>query len=109
MLKSGEYAPELVNKSKIEAIDAELAELMVKFEQLPGKESKLENLFQVENAKQQELERILKDVQDRLKVIELKSKNYKTELDSVKRDLKNIEKVRQRLEADRKQLATGVR
>ena len=109
MLKSGEYAPELVNKAKIEAIDAELAELAKKIEGLPEKQTKWENLYQVEDAKKQELERILKDVQDRLKVIELKSSNFKTELDSVKRELKNSEKIRQRLEADRKQLATGVR
>ena len=109
MLKTGEYAPELVNQAKIESIDAELAELDTKLEELPEKENRWEKLYEVENAKQQELERILKDVQDRLKVIELKSKNYKSELDSVRGDLKNIEKVRQRLEADRKQLATGVR
>jgi serine protease Do len=109
MLKTGEYAPELVNKAKIESIEAELAALAAKIKQLPEKQNKWENLYQVENAKQQELDRILKDVQDRLKVIELKSKSFKTELDSVKRELKNSEKVRQRLEADRKQLATGVR
>ena len=109
MLKTGEYAPELVNRAKIESIDAELAELNTKLQELPEKENRWEKLYEVESAKQEELERILNDVQDRLKVIELKSKNYKSELDSVKRDLKNIEKVRQRLEADRKQLATGVR
>lgn len=109
MLKSGEYAPELVNKAKIESIESELAELASKFELLPEKRNKWENLYNVENAKQQELERILKDVQDRLKVIELKSKNFKTELDSVERELKNSEKIRQRLEADLKRLATGVR
>ncbi len=109
MLKTGEYAPELVNKAKIESIEAELAELAAKLKLLPDKQNKWENLYQVENAKQQELDRILKDVQDRLKVIELKSKSFKTELDSVKRELKNSEKIRQRLEADHKQLATGVR
>lgn len=109
MLKSGEYAPELVNKAKIESIEAELAELASKFEVLPKKRNKWESLYKVENARQEELERSIEGLQDRLKVIELKSKNYKTELDSVERELKNGEKIRQRLEADLKQLATGVR
>ncbi len=109
LLKTGELVPALVNQARLAEIDKELAELTSRMAGLPSKKSALETQFQVEKAKQEELEKILKDVQDRLKVIDLKSKNFGTELDSVKNELKTSEKTRQRLEADRKQLSTGVR
>ncbi len=109
LLKTGELVPALVNQARLAEIDKELAELTTKMAGLPAKKSALETQYQIEKAKQEELEKILKDVQDRLKVIDLKSKNFGTELDSVKDELKTSEKARQRLEADRKQLSTGVR
>lgn len=109
LLETGELAPEIVNKTRLAEIDIELNELATKIVQLPEKKNALETQYQVEKAKQEELEKILNDVQDRLKVIELKSKNFGTELDSVKNELKTIEKTRQRLEADRKHLSTGLR
>ena len=108
-LASGELSPELVNKERIAEIDAELADLNTKMESLPDRKRTLDTQYQVEKAKQEELEKILKEVQDRLKVIQLKTENFRTELDSVSRDIKNIEKVRQQLEADRKELSTGLR
>lgn len=108
-LKSGNLAPEVVNKSKIESIDAELKEIDAKLGKLPDSKIDLERKYNVEKARLEELEKSMEDLKERMKVIDEKATEYKSELDSVKRELRNIERVRQRLEADRKQLATGSR
>jgi serine protease Do len=108
-LKSGKLAPAVVNKAKIEAIDAELSEIVVTLGKLPETRTDLEKKYNVEKARMEELEKTMKDLKDRIKVIEEKATEYKSELDSVSKELRSIEKLRDRLEADRKQLATGSR
>jgi serine protease Do len=108
-LKSGELSPEIVNKAKIDAIDAELKEIETKLGKLPENKIDLERKYNVEKARLEELEKSMEDLKSRMSVIDEKATEYKTELDSVRKELRNIERVRQRLEADRKQLATGSR
>ena len=109
MLKSGQLSPAIINQQKIADIDAQLAELTRKIGNLPERKNSLTTKHEVEKAKKAELEKILKDVQDRLKVIELKSETFEKELDSVTKDMKNFESTRKRLENDRKRLSTGLR
>lgn len=108
-LKSGELAPAVVNKQKIEAIDVELKELAEKLEKLPGSKIELERKYNVEKARIEEIEKSIADLQERMKVIDEKASDFKSELDSVRKELRLTERTRQRLEADRKQLATGSR
>jgi len=108
-LKTGDFAPEVVNKEAIERISSELEEMSEKYGHLPDKKTVLERKYNVEKARMDELNKTMSDLRNRLKVIEAKSKNYRTELDSVRKELRNIEKNRQRLEADREQLRTGSR
>jgi S1-C subfamily serine protease len=108
-LKTGEFAPALVNKAKIEEIDAELKELDVKLGKLPKSKSALEKKYSVEKARMEELEKTMKALKERLESIENKATEYKTDLDAITKELRTAEKTRQRLEADRKQLATGSR
>jgi serine protease Do len=108
-LKTGEFAPEVVNKEAIEAISTELLELDAKFSNLPDKKSVLENKYNQEKARMEELNKTMSDLRSRLKIIEKKSKTYGSELKSVRGQIRSIEKNRQRLEADREQLRTGSR
>lgn len=109
MLKTGEYAPAIVNRDAIQAIDQELEELVSKLGSLPSKKSVLDNRYQREKGRVEELERSIKEMQARLKSIKAAAIEKKKELDVVRRELFNIEKTRKRLESDRRQLATGSR
>ena len=109
LLKTGDLAPEVVNKAKIEQIDLELAEIQTKLGNLPDKKTVLERKYNVEKARMDEVRKTVEELNKRLKVIEVKSKNYKTELDTVRKELRGIEKIRRRLEADRMLLRTGSR
>ena len=109
MLKTGDYAPAVVNKEAIVAISAELLDMDAKFSHLPDKKTVLENKYNQEKARSEELNKTLSDLRARLKVIEKRSKTYGDDLTSVRNQIRNIKKNRQRLEADREQLRTGSR
>ena len=64
LLKTGDLAPEIVNKQRIAEIDAELEDIRAKLGHLPDKKATLESKYQIENAKKEELERALKGLED---------------------------------------------
>ena len=109
LLKTGELSPEVVNKAKIEQINAELKEIDSLLGHLPDKKQLLERKYNVEKARMEELNKSMEELKNRLKVIEEKSQRYKKELDSVRKELRGIQKTRKRLESDREQLRTGSR
>jgi serine protease Do len=109
LLKTGDLAPEVVNKEAIEKISAELEDMNTKYGYLPGKKAVLERKYNAEKARMDELNKSVAELKKRLKLIEEKSNNYNAELTAVRKQIINIEKTRQRLEADREQLRNGSR
>ena len=108
-LKTGDKAPEKVNKAEIESISIELKEMDEKYSHLPNKKTVLDQKYNQERARVEELNKSISDLKKRLKVIEEKKAVYGTELKDLKSQISTIEKTRQRLEADRQQLRTGSR
>jgi S1-C subfamily serine protease len=116
MLKSGELAPQVVNKERLIEIDQELADIANRQTRLPSKKEAFERKLAIEEARLDEVEKSLAEAkklltiaQNRMKATKLKTDSYRTEFNSIKKELEDVEKLRQRLEADRRQLATGVR
>jgi serine protease Do len=107
-LKSGKLAPELVNRQRIIEIDSELAEISKKLAELPEKKIDLELRYKVEQAKKIELEKMLKEIEDRLESVNEDHDKYKSEFYSARDDLEKLEKDRQKLKETRTKLATGV-
>ena len=65
--------------------------------------------YNQERARVEELNKSISDLKKRLKVIEEKKAVYGKDLKSLKGQITNIEKTRQRLEADLEQLRIGSR
>lgn len=109
LMRTGKLAPEVVNKEAIVRIDRELKELTTKYGDLPEKKDVLERRYNLENARKDELNKTIADLRKRLKLIEERSNQRKTELGALRKQIDGIERNRQRLEADREQLRTGSR
>ncbi len=116
VLKSGELAPQVVNKERLIEIDQELADISKRQARLPSKKETFERSYAIEKARFDEVQKSLNEAkkllavaQNRMDAAKLKTDSYKAEFDSIVEELKNVEKLRQRLEADKRQLATGVR
>ena len=109
MLKTGDYSPAKVNKVDIEKIDLELGELAERVGTLPEKRGVLQRKYGAERARLDEIERQIRELQTRLKVVKKRHDELKEEYDEVDDKLAIIEKTRRKLEADRKQMATGAR
>ena len=108
-LKTGDKSPEKVNKAEIASITSELSEMDEKYSHLPNKKTVLEQKYNQERARVEELNKSISDLKKRLKVIEEKKAVYGKDLKSLKGQITNIEKTRQRLEADLEQLRIGSR
>ncbi len=76
---------------------------------MPNKKTVLEQKYNQERARVEELNKSMSDLKKRLKVIEEKKAVYGKDLKSLKGQITNIEKTRQRLEADLEQLRIGSR
>ncbi len=107
MLKTGELAPAVVNADKIAAIEAELKEMADQLDILPEKKTVLNNRFNAERAREQEIDRMLKELQSRKDEVAKKVTELKDELDAVRKKLRSGTKVREKLEKDLEQLKTG--
>ncbi len=115
LLKTGDYAPLIVNRVRLAEIDRELTEIEQLERELPEKKNTLEKRFSIEDARREELEKAktelekaLAEIDNRLKVLGEKSSGFKRELDSATSKLDSLEKRRQFLEFEKKKLATGV-
>ena len=108
-LKTGEKAPEKVNAAEIASISRELAEMDEKHSDLPNKKSVLEQKYNQERARVEELNKSISDLKKRLKVIEEKKAVFGNDLKELKKEMSTIEKTRQRLEADLEKLRIGSR
>ena len=108
-LKTGDYLPAVVNKREIEERAADLEELVAKIGDLPDKKRILERKYSVERARKQEIERMIEELQERLKDITKRTNEERKELDSVRQSLRVLEKNQDNLEKELKELRTGSR
>ena len=108
-LKTGKMMPAVVNKEKIERIDAELKALIVKNGEITESQNKLTMKFETQKAREEELAKMMKDIESRLAELKKSSDESEEELKSLKAEMAKGEKTQERLEADRRRLATGIR
>ena len=108
-LKTGDYSPAVVNKLEIEERTADLEELIAKIGNLPEKKRVLERKYSVERARKDELERMIDELQDRLKLVTERTSKERKELDTVRKNLRVLEKNQDNLEKELKELRTGSR
>ncbi len=108
-LKTGKMLPAVVNKEKIERIDAELVTLNSKDKEVTESQNKLQMKVETQKAREEELAKMMKDIENRLSELKNSSDESEKELKALKAAIEKSQKSRERLEADRKRLATGVR
>lgn len=127
-LKTGELAPALVNKVKIEEIEAELVSIEKAIGKLPEKKNVLNVRYNSERARLSELEKFSKDYKSRVEEMEKLMTDYKTQLkeleerklavqknakglkrdlDTVHGELRSSKKVKAKLKKDLENLKTG--
>lgn len=127
-LKTGKLAPALVNKVKIEEIEAELVSIQKAIGKLPEKKNVLNVRYNSERARLSELEKFskdyksrveeleklmtdyksrLKELEDRKLAVQKNAKGLKRDLDTVHGELRSSEKVKSKLEKDLENLKTG--
>jgi hypothetical protein len=107
MLRSGELAPLVIHKTEIERIQARLAEINGELENLPEKQSALNDSLSQDNARAEELRGVANDLQARIdKLNETKSK-IESELKEANANASQLQKEKERLESDLQKLTTG--
>lgn len=128
LLKSGDLSPAVVNKAKIEILEAELKDIDKNIGRLPMKKNVLNIRYNKEKARLEELSRFEDDYDSRIEELETMLKEYreraeevkerkkdvakktdelKDELSEVKDKLKAQEQVKKKLEEDLEGLKTG--
>lgn len=108
-LKTGNLAPEIVNKEAIQKIDLELEELTERLGNIPDRVAEMERKLEVEQIRRDELSQIMSDLRERLKRQDEQLARQRKSLSGLKGELKQAEQVRKRLNDDRKLLSTGRR
>jgi serine protease Do len=115
LLKSGELAPAKVNQTRLADLEKELEEVNTKLKAIPETTS-LENKLLVERARKEELDRAkvemqkaLEELENRIRVVEMKKGNFENELKSIKNERNSLDRKKFGLERERKSLSTGVR
>ena len=108
-LKTGDYSPAVVNKREIEERAADLEELIAKIGDLPEKKRILERKYSVERARKQEIERMIKELEERLEAVTERTNDERKELDSVRQSLRVLQKNQDNLKKELKELRTGSR
>ena len=108
-LKTGNLAPEIVNKQAIEKIDLELEELADRLGSIPDRVAEVERKLEADKIRLDEANQMLNLAKERVKKLdEQRARNQKS-LNGHKGELKQAEQVRKRLNEDRKLLSTGRR
>ena len=108
-LKTGELAPEIVNKGAIEKIDLELKELAQRLGKLPDRVTEIQRKMESEKIRREELNQILTDLKKRLELQDEQLNRQRKDLSNLDDELKRAEQVKKRLNDDRKLLSTGRR
>lgn len=108
-LKTGNLAPEIVNKEAIVKIDLELEELAQRLGDIPDRVTEMQRKMNAEKIRRDELSQILSDLKERLKKHDEEFGRQQKDLNGLKADLKRGEQVRKRLNDNRELLSTGRR
>jgi serine protease Do len=114
LLKSGELAPAKVNEARLAEIEGELKDATVKLGKVPPT-GNLENQLAIEKARHEELERArsemkkaLDELENRIKVVELKKNNFEKELKTIRSDRNGLDRRIQSLNREKKNLSSGI-
>jgi serine protease Do len=108
-LKTGELAPEIVNKEAIEKTDLELAEINQRLGNLPDRVVEIERKIDADEIRSDEINQNLEYLKQRQKQQEELLAQHRKELRSLKDDLKRTEQTKRRLNENRRLLSTGRR
>ena len=109
MLKSGELAPAFVNRSRIKAIESEIADLSKDLD-LPKLESRKHELrlkVDVAQARRDEIEKAIAELQLRLEKID-ELEEEETELKKLSREITSNKRSLKKLEEERESLKSGL-
>lgn len=106
-LMTGEYAPAHVNAAKIEKVNQALVDINNKLESLPLLSRELDQKLKVSQAREEELNRTLKDIESRLSAIKEKADKQRAEFDDLTAQLKRAKSAKRRLTKEREKLMTG--
>ena len=116
LLKTGELAPAIVNKSKIAALDDELKQLREELDSMPKKKAVLDIQVSSEKAVRnalrktiEEMESMLADQKKRLTETEERYDRFRDQMQTVRKKLRSGQKTIKRLEEDLDGLKTGSR
>lgn len=108
-LKTGNMAPEIVNKEAIEKIDLELKENTVRKLNLQDQVTEIQRQVDAKEIGLKELDQVITDLQKRRKKKGEELARQSKELSGLESDLKRTEQVDGRLHDNRKLLSTGRR
>lgn len=109
LLKSGDLAPMVVNKTKIETVKKELGVLAETMGDLPEKKLKADVARSAAVAQQEELERIIRDAKKRLEKLQKENAPAIKKAKKLSKELNSKQLKKERLEAELKLLSTGIK
>lgn len=107
-LKSGNLAPAIVNKTKIEAITQELKRIEVTLSSVPNGKEKVEKEVEELTKKDEDASKELADAIQKVKDANNALELAKRELERLSESLKLAEREQKRLERKRERLVTGI-
>ncbi len=108
-LKSGKFSPVIVNKVRISEVEAELKEISKKSSVLPKQQRSLEKKLATDKARQEEIQRLLDEMETRLQTLKESTNDSAEKLGAVKKELKGFEATEIELKKERTELTTGKR
>lgn len=106
-LKSGELSPSVVNQPRIAEIDAQIAKIKGQLDGLPEKQMALRLKVDVQEARREELTRMIEELQNRLENLDT-DKDQKDELNKLKKEIFTFKRRIKKLESEKKDLMNGV-
>lgn len=106
-LKSGELAPEIINGPRLAEIARQLAECQTELEALPNLVSEAEVARNRTSIQREEIERLMADLQKRLDEVNELDKQETNKLNSAQSKKRELERKRERLETEKRDLSLG--
>lgn len=107
-LKSGSYLPAVVNKSKIEIIKSQLAEISESSTDLSIQKAEANAQFDKEEALEEEFKTILENLQKRLDKASKAKAEAKEKLDDLKKKVIQSKRNKSKLESELEKLTSGI-
>ena len=106
-LKTGKFAPAIVNKEAIEGVKKDLKDLERLVKKLPGEQEKLQRKLDDEKAKQQQLKDLIKQFEKQIDEKQENTKKLVAELSAKKRQIRSKKTQLKTLESRKRRLETG--